>query len=208
MPRASKSSVPLALQMVTVQYSGPLSWSSLFFRVLTSGTGTARFLTSAGLVPLSKDQFLLVSSSHGRNQRPLVLAGQSLPSLLQLCTCDGRAHCLDGRRIGRPVGPGKAVHSLLLFRGDKSIFVRLCSRPCRAADSLVTAVDMSLPPAIGPTLGTSFRLSRVLGHPPRLGSASRALGPRRRTETKAIVGDEWYLLLWTRVWPRRLSFTS
>ena len=125
MPRASKSSVPLALQMVTVQYSGPLSWSSLFFRVLTSGTGTARFLTSAGLVPLSKDQFLLVSSSHGRNQRPLVLAGQSLPSLLQLCTCDGRVHCLDW-----PVScPGKAVCSLLLFRGDKSIFVRLCGRP-------------------------------------------------------------------------------
>ena len=125
MPRASKSSVPLALQMVTAQYLGPLSWSSLFFRVLTSGTGTARFLTSAGLVPLSKDQFLLVSLSHGRNQHPLVLAGQSLPSLLQLCTCDGRAHCLD-----RPVGcPGKAIRLLLLFRGDKSIFVRLCSQP-------------------------------------------------------------------------------
>ena len=62
-------------------------------RVLTSGTGTARFLTSAGLVSLSKDQFLWVSSSHGHNQRPLVLAGQSLPSLLHLCTCDGGAHC-------------------------------------------------------------------------------------------------------------------
>ena len=125
MPRASKSSVPLALQMVTAQYLGPLSWSSLFFRVLTSGTGTARFLTSAGLVPLSKDQFLLVSSSHSHNQRPLVLAGQSPPSLLQLCTCDGRVHCLD-----QPVGrPGKAVHSLLLFHGDKSIFVQICGRP-------------------------------------------------------------------------------
>ena len=49
---------------------------------------------------------------------------------------------------------------------------------------------------------------RVLGHPPQLGLASHALGPQRRTETKAIVGDEWYLLLSTRVWPRRLSFTS
>ena len=30
----------------------------------------------------------------------------------------------------------------------------------------------------------------VLGYPPQLGSASRALGLWRRTETKAIVGDE------------------
>ena len=77
-----------------------------------------------------------------------------------------------------------------------------------AANSLVTAVDVSLPPAVGPTLGASFWLSQVLGHPPQLGAASRALDPRQQTETKAIVSDEWYLLLWTRVWPRRLSFTS
>ena len=32
MPRASKSSVPLALEMVTAQFSGPLSWSSLTLR--------------------------------------------------------------------------------------------------------------------------------------------------------------------------------
>ena len=51
-------------------------------------------------------------------------------------------------------------------------------------------------------------MSQVLGYPHRLGSASRALGLRRQTETKAIVGNEWYLLLWTRVWPRRLSDTS
>ena len=60
----------------------------------------------------------------------------------------------------------------------------------RAADLLLLMMVASLPPAIGPTLGASFRLSRVLGYPPRLGSASRALGLRRQTETKAIVGDE------------------
>ena len=59
-----------------------------------------------------------------------------------------------------------------------------------AVDLLLLMMVVSLPPAIGPTLGASFRLSWVLGYPPRLGSASRALGLRRWTETKAIVGDE------------------
>ena len=78
----------------------------------------------------------------------------------------------------------------------------------RAANLLLLMMVASLRPAIGSTLGASFQLSWVLGYPPQLGSASRALGLRQQTETKAIVGDEWYLLLWTRVWPRRLSFTS
>ena len=61
----------------------------------------------------------------------------------------------------------------------------------RAADLLLLLMMIvSLPPAIGPTLGTSFWLLWVLGYPHRLGSASRVLGLRRWTETKAIVGNE------------------
>ena len=61
----------------------------------------------------------------------------------------------------------------------------------RVADLLLLLMMIaSLPPAIGPTLGASFRLLQVLGYPHRLGSASRVLGLRRQTETKAIVGNE------------------
>ena len=55
---------------------------------------------------------------------------------------------------------------------------------------LLLMMIVSLPPAIGPTLGASFRLSRVLGYPHRWGLASHALGLWQRTETKAIVGNE------------------
>ena len=47
-----------------------------------------------------------------------------------------------------------------------------------AADLLLLMIA-SLPPAIGPTLGASFRLSWGLDYPHRLGSASRVLGLRR-----------------------------
>ena len=60
----------------------------------------------------------------------------------------------------------------------------------RVADLLLLLMIASLPPAIGPTLGTSFRLSRVLDYPHQLGSASRVLGLRRWTETKAMDVDE------------------
>ena len=49
---------------------------------------------------------------------------------------------------------------------------------------------VSLPPAIGPTLGASFRLSRVFKLSPSEGLALRALGLWRRTETKAMAIDE------------------
>ena len=43
---------------------------------------------------------------------------------------------------------------------------------------------------------------------PLEGLALRALGLRWQTETKAMDVDEWCLFLWTRVWPRRLSYTN
>ena len=60
----------------------------------------------------------------------------------------------------------------------------------RAADLLLLLMIASLPPAIGPTLGASFRLSQVLDYPHQLGSASHALGLQRQTETKAMDVDE------------------
>ena len=60
----------------------------------------------------------------------------------------------------------------------------------RAADLLLLLMIASLPPAIGPTLGASFWLSRGLDYPHWLGSASHALGLRRQTETKAMNVDE------------------
>ena len=61
---------------------------------------------------------------------------------------------------------------------------------CRAADLLLLLMIASLPPAIGPTLGTSFWLSLVLDYPHRLGSAFRVLGLWQQTETKAMDVDE------------------
>ena len=60
---------------------------------------------------------------------------------------------------------------------------------CWVANLLLLMI-VSLPPAIGPTLGTSFWLSRGLDYPYWLGSASRALGLRWQTETKAMDVDE------------------
>ena len=59
-----------------------------------------------------------------------------------------------------------------------------------AADLLLLLMIVSLPPAIGPTLGTNFRLLRVLDYPHWLGSASHTLGLWRQTETKAMDVDE------------------
>ena len=61
---------------------------------------------------------------------------------------------------------------------------------CRVADLLLLLMIVSLPPAIGPTLGTSFRLLWGLDYPHRLGSASCALGLWQQTETKAMDVDE------------------
>ena len=60
----------------------------------------------------------------------------------------------------------------------------------RAADLLLLLMIVSLPPAIGPTLGTNFLLSWGLDYPHRLGSASCALDLRQQTETKAMDVDE------------------
>ena len=60
----------------------------------------------------------------------------------------------------------------------------------RAADLLLLLMIVSLPPAIGPTLGANFRLLRDLDYPHRLGSASRVLGLWQQTETKAMDVDE------------------
>ena len=60
----------------------------------------------------------------------------------------------------------------------------------RVANLLLLLMIASLPPAIGPTLGASFRLLWGLDYPNRLGSASRVLGLWRQTETKAMDVDE------------------
>ena len=93
MPQASKSSVPLALLMVTAQYSGPLSLSSLNLWGPDLWDRDCRVPCIFRAGSLSKDRFLQVSSSLGHNQRPLMLAGQSFLKLLHLGTCDGGAHC-------------------------------------------------------------------------------------------------------------------
>ena len=61
---------------------------------------------------------------------------------------------------------------------------------CWAANLLLLLMIASLPPAIGPTLGASFRLSQGLDYPHQLGSASHALGLWWQTETKAMDVDE------------------
>ena len=48
----------------------------------------------------------------------------------------------------------------------------------QVADLLLLLMIVSLPPVIGPTLGTNFRLSRGLDYPHWLGSASRVLADR------------------------------
>ena len=92
MPRASESSVPLALLMVTVQYSGPLSLSSLDLQGPDLWDRDCRVSRVFRAGSLSKDRFLQVSSSLGHNQCPLMLAGQSFLKLLHLGTCDGGVH--------------------------------------------------------------------------------------------------------------------
>ena len=49
---------------------------------------------------------------------------------------------------------------------------------------------MSLPPAIGPTLGANFSVVTGFKLSPSEGVASRVLGLRQRTETKAIDVDK------------------
>ena len=109
--------------------------------------------------------------------------------------------------IGRSAAQAKPyVHCCYFAEINRFLYDFAVGR--RAADSLVTAVDMSLPPAIGPTLGANFSVVAGFKLFPSEGVASRALGLRRQTETKAIVDDNRYLLFWTRVWPRRLSRTN
>ena len=54
---------------------------------------------------------------------------------------------------------------------------------------------MSLPPAIGPTLGTNFRLSWDFKLSPSEGVASHMLGLQRQTETKAIDVVRWIFIV-------------
>ena len=61
---------------------------------------------------------------------------------------------------------------------------------------------VNVPPHLWLTLSQVFKLS------PSEGLALHVLGPQQQTETKAMHVDEWCLFLWTRVWPRRLSYTN
>ena len=93
MPLASESSVPLALQLLTVQIFTSPSTSHLGLRGPDLSDGNYRVSHFSRLVSLSKDRFLLVPSSLVLNQRPPMLAGQSFPTLPLLCACDGGVHC-------------------------------------------------------------------------------------------------------------------
>ena len=133
MPWASESSMPLALQMVTAQYSGPLLLSSLdllgpdlrdrdcrvphIFRV---GFPQQGLISSGVFITWSQPMSPIVSWAELPNaSSPVHLRWWSAPLNCLLSTCDGGAHCLDW-----PVGcSAKVVRLLVLFRRDKSFFV-------------------------------------------------------------------------------------
>ena len=104
---------------------------------------------------------------------------------LHLCTCDGGAHCCIAF-LALVMVEHIVIHSLVFFCGDKSFFVRLFGQPTWCLLSMI----MSLPPAIGPTLGTNFLVVVGFKLSPLEGVASRALGLWQRTETKAIDVDK------------------
>ena len=176
MPQASESSVPLALQLLTVQIFISPSTSHLGLRGpdLSDGNCKVSHFSWAGL---PRREPISVFCCH--YQCPLVLAGQSfLTPCWELCTCDGSVHCqiaywsaCDGTAhcLGQPVCcPAKVVRLLLLFHRDKSIFVRLCSRPlgsrpAAAVDDCVSATSHR--PHIGHQflVVAGFRLSPSVG---------------------------------------------
>ena len=197
MPRASESSVPLALQLLTVQIFISPSMSHLGLRGsdLSDGNCKVSHFSRAGL-PWRE----LISVFCCHYQRPLVLAGQSfLMPCWELCTCDGSVHCwiaywstCDGRAHCL-VSLSAALLKLYVccyYFIEINQFLYDFAVGHWAADLLLLLMIASLPQAIGPTLGASFRLSRVLDYPHRSGSASHVLGLWQRTETKAMDVDE------------------
>ena len=120
---------------------------------------------SSGQISLSKDRFLQVSSSLDHNQRPLLLAGQSFLMPLHLCACDGGAHRCIAFLVLVMV---ECIVWVGLSAALPKSYVRWCSFAeinCFLYDFLVAvgwptccllSMIMSLPPAIGPTLGANF----------------------------------------------------
>ena len=176
MPWASESSMPLALQLLTVQIFISLSMShlGLWGPDLSDGNCKVPHFSRAGLL---WQELISVFCHH--YQCPLMLAGQSfLMPCWELCACDGNVHCqiaywsaCDGRAhsLGWPVcHPAKVVCWLLLFHQDKLILVRLCGwllggQPAAAADDYISATSHR--PHIGHQFSVvmGFRLSPSVG---------------------------------------------
>ena len=137
--------------------------------------------------------------SLGHNQCPPMLAGQSFLMLLHLCTCDGGVHhCIAFLAlvmaecivwVGRSATQAKSyIHCCNFAEINQFLYDFAVGR--WVADPLVTVDDMSLPPAIGPTLGANFQLLWVFKLSPLEGVASHALGLWQQTETKAMDVDK------------------
>ena len=194
MPQASESSVPLAPQKFTAQFSVHLSPLHLVFGVLTSGTGITGFLTHSGLTSLSENRSWASSS---QPTSPDVSWAEPLSTMYcLLCTCDSAAHCCIAFEVLVMVQHTARVGLLAIllksyicccFLAKRNRFSYNFLVGHQPADLLLTGVLVCLPPTIGPTLGANF-VVMGLYHPLQTGVASRALGLQQWTETKAILG--------------------
>ena len=157
---------------------------------------------SSGQIFLSKDRFLQVSSSLDHNQHPLLLAGQGFLTPLHLCTCDGGAHCciafLVLVMVECIVGVGllaalpKSYVCWCSFVEINHVFCMNFQSAIRQPTCCLLSMVMSLPPAIGPTLGANFSVVMGFKLSPSEGVASHALGlqcSRQRQRQLMLIND-------------------
>ena len=202
MPRASESSMPLALQMFTAQISGPLlvSYLSLQGPDIWDRDCKVLHIFRAGFPQQEPVLHFFVTSLPPTYP---IVSWAELPNAL-LCACEGRAHCCIAFLVLVIVErivwvclsaalPKSYGHCCSFVEINQFLYDFAVGH--RVANLLLADDDYVSATSHRPHIGCQFSVVMGFKLSPLAGVASHVLGLWQWTETKAIDVDKWMFIV-------------